>query len=183
MYRKKKTINRRKGLKTLQWTTTLSALRQNSECGVVNVRTADYNQLFSFCAWPEQKMCFRYAVVVAPVVVLKVSIFGHATCFRHGKFSTSALFKSFFLAFWASKKKFLYFGELRTIRWNVSPFDGRRERRKGGRKNNATTIFGLCTFHNNTEMRSLCALKGHCHAIWQLYKRLEEVFASIEFQN
>ena len=35
--------------------------------------TADCNQLFSFCAWPEQKMCFRYAVVVAPVVVLKVS--------------------------------------------------------------------------------------------------------------
>ena len=35
--------------------------------------TADCNQLFSFCAWPEQKICFRYAVVVAPVVVLKVS--------------------------------------------------------------------------------------------------------------
>ena len=68
---RRKTINQRKGLKTLQWTTTLSALRQNSECGVVNVRTtADCNQLFSFCAWPEQEMCFRYAVVVAPVVVL-----------------------------------------------------------------------------------------------------------------
>ena len=26
-------------------------------------------------------------------------------------------------------------------------------------------------------------LKGHCHAIWQLYKRLEGAFASIEFQN
>ena len=26
-------------------------------------------------------------------------------------------------------------------------------------------------------------LKGHCHAIWQLYKKLEGVFASIEFQN
>ena len=36
-------------------------------------RSADCNQLFSFCAWPEQKICFRYAVVVAPVVVLKVS--------------------------------------------------------------------------------------------------------------
>ena len=29
---------------------------------------------YSVCAWPEQKICFRYAVVVAPVVVLKVSI-------------------------------------------------------------------------------------------------------------
>ena len=35
--------------------------------------TADSNQLFSLRAWPEQKICFRYAVVVAPVVVLKVS--------------------------------------------------------------------------------------------------------------
>ena len=26
-------------------------------------------------------------------------------------------------------------------------------------------------------------LKGHCHAIWQLYKKLEGVFESIEFQN
>ena len=26
-------------------------------------------------------------------------------------------------------------------------------------------------------------LKGHCHAIWQLDKKLEGVFASIEFQN
>ena len=26
-------------------------------------------------------------------------------------------------------------------------------------------------------------LKGHCHAIWQLYKKLEGVFTSIEFQN
>ena len=26
-------------------------------------------------------------------------------------------------------------------------------------------------------------VKGHCHAIWQLYKNLEDVFASIEFQN
>ena len=26
-------------------------------------------------------------------------------------------------------------------------------------------------------------LKGHCHAIWQLYKNLEGVFASTEFQN
>ena len=26
-------------------------------------------------------------------------------------------------------------------------------------------------------------LKGHCHAIWQLYKKLEGIFASIEFQN
>ena len=26
-------------------------------------------------------------------------------------------------------------------------------------------------------------LKGHCHAIWQLYKKLEGVLASIKFQN
>ena len=26
-------------------------------------------------------------------------------------------------------------------------------------------------------------LKAHCHSIWQLYKKLEGVFASIEFQN
>ena len=26
-------------------------------------------------------------------------------------------------------------------------------------------------------------LKGHCHAIWQLYKKLEGVFASIEIQS
>ena len=26
-------------------------------------------------------------------------------------------------------------------------------------------------------------LKRHCHAIWQLNKKLEGVFASIEFQN
>ena len=26
-------------------------------------------------------------------------------------------------------------------------------------------------------------LTGHCHAIWQLYKKLEGAFASIEFQN
>ena len=26
-------------------------------------------------------------------------------------------------------------------------------------------------------------LKGHCHAIWQLYKKLESVFASSLFQN
>ena len=26
-------------------------------------------------------------------------------------------------------------------------------------------------------------LKGQCHAIWQLYKILEGVFASTEFQN
>ena len=26
-------------------------------------------------------------------------------------------------------------------------------------------------------------LKGHCHTIWQLYKRLEVAFASIKFKN
>ena len=32
-------------------------------------------------------------------------------------------------------------------------------------------------------MNSFFILKGHCHAIWQLYKKLTGVFASIEFQN
>ena len=41
--------------------------------------------------------------------------FSHATWFRHGKFSTSALsIVFFFLAFWASTRIFLYFGELKT---------------------------------------------------------------------
>ena len=75
MCRKKNTVNQRKGPKTLQGITTLYSLRQNSECGVANDRTmADCNQLFRFCAWPERKINFRYAVVVPPVVVLKVSI-------------------------------------------------------------------------------------------------------------
>ena len=29
----------------------------------------------------------------------------------------------------------------------------------------------------------MMALKGHCHAIWQLRKKLKGVFASTEFQN
>ena len=29
----------------------------------------------------------------------------------------------------------------------------------------------------------LVALKGHCHATWQVYKKPEGVFGSIEFQN
>ena len=33
------------------------------------------------------------------------------------------------------------------------------------------------------EMMGGSLLKGQCHAIWQLYKKLEGVFASIEFQN
>jgi len=71
----KNTVNQRKGLKTLRWTITLSALRQNSECGVANVRTtADCNQLFRFSAWLGQKINFRYAVGVALVLVLAVSI-------------------------------------------------------------------------------------------------------------
>ena len=28
----------------------------------------------------------------------------------------------------------------------------------------------------------ILSLKGHCHAIWQLYKKLEGIFASTEFQ-
>ena len=42
---------------------------------------------------------------------------------------------------------------------------------------------------NRIKLRSDCevyntsTLKGHCHAIWQLYKKLGGVYASIEFQN
>ena len=84
MCRTKKNGKSKKGLKTLQKTATLSTLRQNSECGVANVKTtAGDIQLFSFGAWPEQKISFRYAVVVASVVVLKVSIdnwYGETLC-------------------------------------------------------------------------------------------------------
>ena len=31
--------------------------------------------------------------------------------------------------------------------------------------------------------RSFSLIKGHCHAIWQLYKKLEGVFALFEIQN
>ena len=37
--------------------------------------------------------------------------------------------------------------------------------------------------HSHTFSWHALTLKGHCHAIWQLYKKLEGVFASIEFQN
>ena len=36
------------------------------------------------------------------------------------------------------------------------------------------------------KLRSLSTikyLKGYCRAIWQLYKKLEGIFASVEFQN
>ena len=33
------------------------------------------------------------------------------------------------------------------------------------------------------EIKRIWKLKGHCYAIWQLYKKVEGVFASIEFQN
>ena len=36
----------------------------------------------------------------------------------------------------------------------------------------------ICHIHLNVPL-----LKGHCHAIWQPYKKLEGVFASIEIQN
>ena len=46
----------------------------NSENGVVDVRTTgDFRQLRSFCARLNQKIDFRYAVLVSPVLVLKVS--------------------------------------------------------------------------------------------------------------
>ena len=33
------------------------------------------------------------------------------------------------------------------------------------------------------QVHTLYSLKGHGHAIWQLYKKLEGVYASIKFQN
>ena len=51
------------------------AQRENSENGVVDVRmTEDCRQLLSFCAWLNQKMDFRYTVLVSSVLALKVSI-------------------------------------------------------------------------------------------------------------
>ena len=35
---------------------------------------------------------------------------------------------------------------------------------------------------HNSDLKSR-RLKGHCHAIWQRYKRLEGAFATIEFQT
>ena len=35
---------------------------------------------------------------------------------------------------------------------------------------------------HNSDLKSR-RLKGHCHAIWQRYKKLEGVLVSIEFQN
>ena len=75
MCRKKITVTERKGPKTLQGITTLYSLRQRRECGVANdMTTADCNQLFRFCAWPERKINFRYAVVVPPIVVLNYKV-------------------------------------------------------------------------------------------------------------
>ena len=37
-------------------------------------------------------------------------------------------------------------------------------------------------FFHECSLRHAC-LKGHCHDIWQFYKKLKRVFASIEFQN
>ena len=45
----------------------------------------------------------------------------------------------------------------------------------------ASTLVSI-TAQQNMKLE-LYSLKGHCHAIWQLYKKLEGVFASIEFQN
>ena len=52
---------------------------------------------------------------------------------------------------------------------------------KGG-----TRYLGYCKNVNSSRLRLrvlICQLKGQCHAVLQLYKNLESVFASIEFQN
>ena len=114
MCRTKKNGKSKKGLKTLQWTATLSTLRQNSECGVANVKTtAGCNQLFSFCAWPEQKICFRYAVVVAPVVVLKVSNYQTIPDQRNDKKQAASKgFPYFLLLLWNSSDSNSFVAEL-----------------------------------------------------------------------
>ena len=40
--------------------------------------------------------------------------------------------------------------------------------------------YQICLFCTFSHLRNF---KGHCHGIWQLYKKLKGVFASIEFQN
>ena len=71
----KNLLSRSAKRKRLTWEAKLPAQRENSENGVVDVTTTgDCRQLLSFCAWLNQKMDFRYAVLVSPVLVLKVSI-------------------------------------------------------------------------------------------------------------
>ena len=71
----KNLVSRSAKRKSLAWEATLPSQRENSENGVDNVRTTgEGRQLLSFCAWLNQKMDFRYAVPVSPVLVLKVSI-------------------------------------------------------------------------------------------------------------
>ena len=46
----------------------------------------------------------------------------------------------------------------------------------------------MVTVYHKTPLRTtnrakLISVKGHCHAIWQLYKKLEDVFASIELHH
>jgi len=48
-------------------------------------------------------------------------------------------------------------------------------------RNSETYIDTLVTLFGKGKL--LLLLKGHCHAIWQFYKKLEGVFASIKFQN
>ena len=40
--------------------------------------------------------------------------------------------------------------------------------------------FLSASFRNLKKCLFVDSLKGHCHAIWQLYKKLEGIFASIE---
>ena len=38
-------------------------------------------------------------------------------------------------------------------------------------------------FHGIIRVIGSYILKGHCHTIWQLYKKPEGILASLEFQN
>ena len=48
-------------------------------------------------------------------------------------------------------------------------------------KNNFSSLNNL-TKEARLLRNDILSLKGHCHAIWQLYKKLEGIFASTEFQ-
>ena len=53
----------------------------------------------------------------------------------------------------------------------------------------STNLLAKMAITNNMEKRTCvagtfaCTLKGNCHALWQLYKKLEGVLASIEWSS
>ena len=56
--------------------------------------------------------------------------------------------------------------------------------RDGASFRRLTSLIGLKYLHQPSNfVLNILTLKGHCHAIWQLYKKLEGVLASIEIQN